>query len=234
MQNRIFFFAILFLMLTGILSTSSLFAVEQIPVIHYLNEKKFIIFANDFIKHENESGNFNEALKELYVRGRFLELSSESHSVDSLKPFLERLRNLMASRTARIAISGTWKTNNIIGTSTLIIGSKTYVERNEGLYPWSTSGDIVCYNNTGHYFIVRVKTHSESWGQDQIGKYGRCAWAPELNPNGEIDLNKIRYSGALNFFDKFEDAVNDTDFTNGAADPINGKFDIYFFINQKQ
>ena len=227
MRSPKVFFMVAIIFIMTFLSSQHLFAENPLNDISQLKTHNFTGFANVFIERTKHSRTSIRTLKDLYYRGRFLMLAHGKEDTQNLSPVVDKLKKLLKKSTDGIAISGTWKTNTIIGTSTLIITDNSYIEKNVGLYPWTTTGEIICYDNAAHYFIVKVKSHSEEWGQTQLNKYGRHAWAPEVTITGEINKEKIRYSGALNFFDNIEDAMNDTESTNGAADPINGKFDIY-------
>ena len=101
----------------------------------------------------------------------------------------------------------------------------------QAAYGYVTEGEIVYYDIGNHSFIVLVKSHSENWGQYQVNKFGRHSWHLVNSENAttqtETQLRSIHYSGALNFFATLDEAINDTDTTNGAADAIDGKFGIF-------
>lgn len=125
--------------------------------------------------------------------------------------------NYLVKRYGQIAINGVWENNSVWGKSIILIDSDKFIQKSQGFY--ETTGKIVKFDNKKGYFIVFVTAHSQEWGDYQINRFSRHAFKL-------VSDNKIRYSGAMNFYDTLEEAVMDVG-NPDSADIETGAFDIF-------
>lgn len=159
-------------------------------------------------------------IRSLYYRGRFILLSETDENNVALKSAVQRLKEILNNDSKSMPLQGIWQENSVYGVMTLEFTNKHFKETFEAPYGYVTEGEIIEYDNVNHVFVVLVKSHSQNWGQYQVDKFGRHSWHSD-------SPQKIKYSGALNFFNSLEEALADTDIANGAADAVNGKFSVF-------